>query len=178
MQRPHNELFATLHQLASTFTTVFEVLAEVRPEDRHAEPRPTPTSAPEEPTPPPTPKAPPKDTCIACGDVCDEVSAQMKAGRLCWTCISASLDNLRRQRERARLESIAGDIRDHFAVFDRLIAEAVDGDGARSLPILGAEVSRLLDLFRTRSGSFADEPAAASGGKQTSIDDPPGTELS
>jgi len=177
MQRPHNELFATLHQLASTFTTVFEVLAEVRPEDRRAEPRPTPASAPEESTPPPSPKAPPRsDACIACGGVCDHLSARMKAGRLCWTCISASLDNLRRQRERARLENIASDIRDHLAVFDRLIAEAVDGDGARSLPILGAEVSRLLDLFRTRSGSFADDAAATSGGEQT--DEPPGTELS
>lgn len=171
MQRPHNELFTTLHQLASTFTTVFEVLAEVRPDDSRAKPRTTPASAPEETTPPPSPKAPPwSDDCIACGGVCDEVSARMKAGRLCWTCVSASIDDLQRQHARARLESIVGDIRDHFAVFDRLITEAVDGDGARSLPILGAEVSRLLDLFRTRSGCFAGEPAATSGGKQTTPD--------
>lgn len=159
MHRPHNELFATLHQLASTFTTVFEVLADPGPQDRQAAPRPTPPPTPDRPPPPPTKAPPVANACIACGGTNDEVSARMKSGRLCQACINASLDDLRRQQERARLEVLAQGICDQLDQIDQLIEDAVEHGDAHRLPMLGAEVSRLLDLFRPRSSSADNHPA-------------------
>jgi hypothetical protein len=57
MNKPNNELFATLHQLAATVTTVFEVLAESKPDVHQADVPTAPSPEPEpKPTQPPAPE--------------------------------------------------------------------------------------------------------------------------
>ncbi|MBL9106473.1 MAG: hypothetical protein JNL82_36455 [Myxococcales bacterium] len=180
MNKQHAELFATLHQLASTVTTVFEVLADTRQGERQdvpTAPPPTPSPksaespAPEEvPTTPPPghepkPAEPPAsepawgdEICLACGRACEVMSARVKQGRICVVCISDSVDDLRLQGERARLGEIASDIHDQLTVLGKLATVAIDDDGARILPILEREVLRLSDHFRTRRGPFVPAP--------------------
>lgn len=160
MNKQHAELFATLHQFATTVSTVFEVLADTRQGERPD----IPTASPpdrgggEAASPPsqPAPEAPWGDEiCLACGRTCDAMSARVKQGRICVVCISDSVDDLRVQGERARVGNIASDIHDQLAVLGKLATGAIDDeDGARSLPILERAVLRLCDLFRTRRGPF------------------------
>jgi len=170
MNKQHAELFATLHQLATTVTTVFEVLADAKSEDRRGD---APAGSPE-PTPRPSEPPPPEptrdDLCIACGRVCEVMAARVKHGQVCVVCVSDSVDDLRRQSERSRLAGIADDIDAQLETLETLADEAIDSDGARSLPILKREVTRLCDLFRVRQGPFArtSDHTDADQGKQSS----------
>jgi hypothetical protein len=157
MNKQHAELFANLHQLAATVTTVFEVLADVKPEGH----REAPTTTPPQPEPE-TKAAEPRDgACLACGRPCDSMAARVQCGRICVDCVGASVEDLQRQSERSRLAGIAGHIYDQLTALGKLASDAIDLDGARSLPILDREVLRLCDLFRARRGPFAGEPGPA-----------------
>lgn len=161
MNKQHAELFATLHQLAATVTTVFEVLADAKPEDHRGDAPATPSP---EPKPQPADPWSPDDLCLACGRACDVMAARVKQGRICMVCISDSVDNLRIQSERSRLASIASDIHEQLGVLGKLADEAIDSDGARTLPVLEREVIRLREIFRERRGPFASGPERADAG--------------
>lgn len=159
MNKQHTELFATLHQLAATVTTVFEVLADPQQGDG-------PGDIPASPSPGPAPETraaepPRKDACLGCGRACEAMTARVQRGRICSACVVASAEDLQRQYERARLEEVAGCIRDQLALLDRLVGEAIYLDGAHSLPALELEIVRLCDLFRARRGPFTGGSASA-----------------
>lgn len=154
---PNSELFATLHQLAAAVTTVFEALADTHPEDRPKPAAPPPASAP--PPAHPQPGNTPSH-CIACSRPCDGIPARLGRGHICEPCIQAMLEDLSQQRRRQHALDLAHIVEDRLDAFDPLIAEAVDGDGAHSLPILSRELTRLWDLFRERKGVFAAQPGA------------------
>lgn len=169
MNKPNNELFATLHQLAATVTTVFEVLAESKPDVHQADVPTAPSPEPEpKPTQPPAPARSQDDIrrdpvpmatgCLACGRACDGRAARMRHGRLCAVCVGESVDDLQRQSERALSEEIVIDIHKQTSILKKLATVAIDEDGARSLPILEREVLRLCDLFRARRGPFVPMP--------------------
>lgn len=161
MNKQHAELFATLHQLAATVTTVFEVLADAKPEDHRgdapAAPSPPAASSPD-PKPQPADPWSPDDLCLACGRACEVMAARVKHGRICVVCISDSVDDLRIQSERSRLTGIASDIHEQLGILGKLADEAIDSDGARTLPVLEREVIRLCEIFRERRGPFASGP--------------------
>ncbi len=134
MNKQHAELFATLHQLAATVTTVFEVLADAKPEDHRSD-------APAAPSPAPKPQ--PADVWAP-----DEL-----------VCVSGSVDDLRIQSERSRLAGIASDIHEQLGILGKLADEAIDSDGARTLPVLEHEVVRICEIFRERRAPFAADAA-------------------
>ncbi len=152
MNKQHAELFATLHQLAATVTTVFEVLADAKPEDHRSD-------APAAPSPAPKPRPAdvwaPDDLCLACGRACEVMAARVKHGRICVVCVSDSVDDLRIQSERSRLAGIASDIHEQLGILGKLADEAIDSDGARTLPALEHEVIRICEIFRERGAPFA-----------------------
>lgn len=156
MNKQHAELFATLHQFATTVSTVFEVLADTRQGERQDIPTAPPAGdgpggCAAEPTEPPTPRT--DDLCLACGRA-REAMARVRHGRICMDCISESVDDLRIQEKRACLAETVAGIQAQLAELGRLAGAAIDDDGERSLPILGREVLRLLGLFRKRQGPF------------------------
>jgi len=169
MNKQHTELFATLHQLAATVTTVFEVLADPRQGERLDIPTASPPDrgrgeagndeAQPRPADPPAPEVQRgSDICLACGRACEGRAARLRQGRICAVCVGDSMDDLQRQSERALSEEIVIDIHKQTSILKKLATVAIDEDGARSLPILEREVLRLCDLFRTRRGPFVPAP--------------------
>lgn len=156
MNRINNtELLKTLRNMARGAATVLDMFVSIgQDEPRKTEaPRPPPPDRPFEAGPGQAEPAAPV-TCIVCGGPHDGYMVAAPRGRICEPCILESARTLQRQQRRDATKPLADAVCLRLGELDELSTAALDSDGLRTLPLLGAELSRLIHEYRERTGPF------------------------